>query len=81
MIIVNDWNLLTIIIKRSILDVAVALDPPMFMLLYALLISISGFAWSLPCQGFNFVTEGLYCNAVLVQYSDTLSNINDRYFL
>ena len=28
-IIVNDWKLLTVITKRSILDVAAALDPPL----------------------------------------------------
>ena len=31
-IIVNGWKTLTIITKRSILDVAAALDPPLFML-------------------------------------------------
>ena len=30
-IIVNGWNMLTIIKKRSILDAAVALDPPLWM--------------------------------------------------
>ena len=29
MIIVNDWKLLIIITKRSILDVAAAIDPPL----------------------------------------------------
>ena len=29
-IIVNNWKPLTIIIKRSILDVAAALDPPLY---------------------------------------------------
>ena len=31
MIIVNGWKSLTIIAKRSILDVAVALDPPLII--------------------------------------------------
>ena len=32
-IIVNDWEPLTIIAKRSIMDVAAVLDPPLIMLL------------------------------------------------
>ena len=35
MIIVNGWKLLTIITKRSILDVAAALDPPLMVLTYS----------------------------------------------
>ena len=39
MIIVNSFQLLTIITKHSILDVAAALDPPLYMLLFMLLLS------------------------------------------
>ena len=39
MIIVNSFQLLTIITKHSILDVAAALDPPLCMLLFMLLLS------------------------------------------
>ena len=35
MIIVNGWKLLTIITKRSILDVAAALDPPLMAIILA----------------------------------------------
>ena len=34
-IIVNGFQLLTIITKRSILDVATALDPPLMVLIYS----------------------------------------------
>ena len=39
MIIDNGWKPLTIIAKHSILDVAAALDPPLYMLLFMLLLS------------------------------------------
>ena len=42
-IIVNGWKPLTIITKRSILDVATVLDPPLVMIVFLLCIAVKFF--------------------------------------
>ena len=60
-IIVNDWKPLTVITKRSILDVTAVLDPPLFCILRALL-------QTLPSKTFYvkycliYITSWLYSN-------------------
>ena len=41
-IIVNDWKLLTIITKSSILDVAAVLDPPLILILLQIILGKEG---------------------------------------